>query len=162
MGVVGIDMSGPSPANFSLNDWEQAAQIAHTGGIGVTIHTGEVTDIQEMWDVVEKIKPHRIGHGIKAIQDKKLMKVLSDKKIVLELCPTSNVRTSVVKNWEEMGTIIKTLQQNNVLFTINSDGPVFLDTNVKKEFQVLLENKILTKEEVKTIISLARNTSFIK
>lgn len=162
MGVVGIDMSGPSPKNFSIKSWVEASKIAKSGGIGVTIHTGEFTSTKEMWEVVNLIKPDRIGHGIKAINDKSIMKYLRDNKIVLEICPTSNVKTSIVKDWKEMKTIIRTFIKNGVLFTINSDGPVFLNTNVKKELLILLQKKILTIEEIDNIINLSHKSSFIK
>lgn len=164
MGVVGIDISGPNPDGFVIEDWIDAAQIAHEGGIGITLHTGEQTGVREMWSAVNKIKPHRIGHGIAAVKahDAKLLKLLCDEQIVLEICPTSNVLTSIVKDWAEMKTIIRTLIEYKILFTINSDNPVLLDTNVKKEFTTLLEKNILSCEEVKRIISLARTASFIK
>ncbi len=162
LGVVGFDVSGPTTSTFSVDNLIKAREIIRKGGLGFTFHTGEYTDVDEVWEVVEKLSPERIGHGIKAVKDKKLLRELRKREIVLELCPTSNVRTRIVKNWEEIGEIISILKKNEVLFTINSDGPEFLETDVKKEILKLLRLKILSEKEVRKIISLAHKATFIK
>lgn len=161
-GVVGIDLAGPLNDTFSMDDLIDAVQIARDADLKVTIHTGEVTDPKEMWEVIEKLHPDRIGHGVRCIEDPKLMKKLADEKIVLEICPTSNIRTQAVKNWDEMKKTIRTLMDNNVLFTINTDGPELIETTVKKEYEKLLEHKILSLEEVKQVIDLSHKATFIK
>lgn len=90
------------------------------------------------------------------------MKKLADDKIVLEICPTSNIRTQAVKDWTEMKKTIRTLIENNVLFTINTDGPELIETTVKKEFEKLLEHNILSIDEVKKAIDLSHKVTFIK
>lgn len=160
-GVVGLDIAGPIHANFAISDIIEPVALARKAGLKVTIHTGEVTDANEMWDVVRLIKPDRIGHGIRCVDDPRLMEHLRDHHIVLEVCPTSNIQTSAVKNWKEMGKIIQTLKKHNVPFTINSDGPELLGTNVKEEFERLLDKGILSKSDVIECTKIARNASFI-
>src|SRR5690606_29913493 len=116
-------LAGPLDKKFKMDDIVDASLIARDAGLKITIHTGEVTPPEEIWEVVEKIKPDRIGHGVRCIEDKKLMKKLADEKIVLEICPTSNIRTQAIKDWKAMKKTIRTLIDNNVLFTINTDGP---------------------------------------
>ncbi len=161
LGVVGFDISGPTTDRFQIKDLIEPVKIIKNAGLGFTIHTGEFTDVDEMWEIVEKLSPDRIGHGIKAAKDKKLMSELVNKKIILELCPTSNVMTSVVSGWQEMVKIIKTFKDNGVKFTINSDGPEFLGTNVKEEFLKLLKLKVLNWRDVKNITNLAHRATFI-
>jgi adenosine deaminase len=115
-----------------------------------------------MWEVVNLLKPDRIGHGIHCVDDEKLMKHLHDNNIVLEVCPTSNLQTSAVKTWEEMGSVIQTLKKHAVPFTINSDGPELLGINVKEEFETLLEKNILTIEDVVTCTNTAKAATFIR
>lgn len=160
-GVVGLDIAGPLNKNFSIDDIQHAVLIAKTGGLRITIHTGEVTPPQEIWEVVKKLKPHRIGHGIRSVEDPSLLEHLASKKIVLELCPTSNIQTKAVRNWNDIKTIIKAFQKYRVLFTINSDGPEFLKTDVKNELRKLFHKKILTIEEIQSIIKVSRTSSFI-
>lgn len=160
-GVVGLDLAGPLNDSFKIEDIVEAVNIAKAGGLKVTIHTGEVTSVGEIWDVVRKLEPDRIGHGIRSVDDPKLLNFLAERGIVLEVCPTSNIMTKAVKDWEEMRDIIIMFKKFNVAFTINSDGPVFLRTNVKQEFKKLYEKKILTLEEIASSIKLAKNSTFI-
>lgn len=160
-GVVGVDIAGPIVKNFSMKDIVEPVGKAKSEGLRVTIHTGEVTSVSEMWDVVRFLKPDRIGHGIRCVDDPKLMNYMRDNNIVLEVCPTSNIQTSAVKNWKEMGKIITTLKKNAVPFTINSDGPELLGTNVKEEFERLMAKQILTPNDVKNCTETAKKASFL-
>ncbi|HRN70701.1 MAG TPA: adenosine deaminase [Candidatus Woesebacteria bacterium] len=161
-GVVGIDIAGPLNENFKIDDIVEAVQIAQDAGLKVTIHTGEVTPPEEMWEVVEKLKPNRIGHGVRCVEDKKLMQKIAKEKIILEICPTSNIRTQAIKDWTHMKKTIRTLIDNKVLFTINTDGPELIETTVKKELEKMLEHDILSLQELKEVIDLSHNVTFIK
>ncbi len=160
-GIVGVDLAGPLNKKFKIEDVYEPFQNAKKNGLKTTIHTGEITSTNEMWKVVENIEPDRIGHGIKAVHDKKLMKKISQDNIIMELCPTSNIRTSAVKSWKEIKSIFETFKENNVQFTINSDGPAFLNTNVFLEYKKLIEKKIITKNEIKKFNDIAKKASFI-
>lgn len=161
-GVVGIDIAGPITEQFNVADLVEAVQVARDAGLKVTIHTGEVTGAEEMWEVVKLLKPDRIGHGIHCIDDPKLMAHLAKEHIVLEVCPTSNLQTSAVKTWQEMGTVLSTLKKHSVPFTINSDGPELLGINVKEEFQTLLDKNLLTVDDVIACTKTAKEASFIR
>ena len=68
-------------------------------GSGVTIHVGEeggAHGLEETWEVVEALRPDRIGHGILAAGDAELMAALREAGIVLEICPTSNLLTKAL------------------------------------------------------------------
>lgn len=165
-GVIGIDLAGPLKRNeqaqrFQPADIADLVAEARSAGLGITVHTGEATGVEEMWDVVEKLQPDRIGHGIACVKDKKLMAVLHERKVILELCPTSNLNTSLVKNMTEFGQIVKTLKANKVLFTINTDGPEMQKISMKTEYALLLENKILTEAEILACNELAQQKTFI-
>jgi adenosine deaminase len=160
-GVVGLDIAGPINDKFKVADLVPIVKVARDAGVKITIHTGEVTGAPEMWDVVKLLSPNRIGHGIRCIDDPTLMDYLAEKKIVLEVCPTSNLQTSAVKTWDEMKVVLDTLKTHKVLFTINSDGPELLGTNVKEEFEKLVEKKILTPDDVAFCTKTAKEASFI-
>lgn len=160
-GVVGLDIAGPITKTFLVSDLVDPVSIAREAGIKITIHTGEVTPASEMWDVIHLVKPDRIGHGIRCVDDLKLMEYLAEKNITLEVCPTSNIQTSAVKTWEEMGRVLSTLKKYHVPFTINSDGPELLSTNVKEEFERLLNKNILTEDDVFACTQRAKKASFL-
>lgn len=160
-GVVGLDIAGPITREFQVKDLVEPVNIARSAGLKITIHTGEVTAATEMWEVVKLLHPDRIGHGIRCVDDPKLMEYLSSQQIYLEVCPTSNLQTSAVKTWGEMKILIDTLKEYDVPFTINSDGPELLATNVKEEFEQLVRKKILTKEDVIACTTRAKAATFI-
>lgn len=160
-GVVGLDIAGPITKEFQVADLVDPVTIARDAGVRITIHTGEVTPAAEMWEVVTLINPDRIGHGIRCVDDPKLMEHLARKNITLEVCPTSNLQTSAVKTWEEMGVVLSTMKKYQVPFTINSDGPELLSTNVKEEFEKLMVKKILTEDDVIACTERAKAASFL-
>lgn len=161
-GVVGLDIAGPLTPTFHVRDLVGAVEVARNAGLKITIHTGEVTPAEEMWEVIKFLRPDRIGHGIRAVDDAKLMSYLSEHNIALEVCPTSNLQTNAVSSWEEMGDVIAKLKHHKVPFTVNSDGPELLGTNVKEEFERLVVRKIITEDDVVTCTQTARKATFLR
>ncbi|MDR0299083.1 MAG: amidohydrolase family protein [Streptococcaceae bacterium] len=161
-GVVGIDLAGPIDPKFSIDDIAGLSKRIHAEGLGLTIHTGEATKADEMWEVVQKLRPNRIGHGVAAVHDENLMKFLVDHNIILETCPSSNLQTLAVKDLEEMKFNYRTLIDHGVPFTINTDGPILQNTTLPKEYQMLLDNNILTLEEAKAANARSHVATFIK
>lgn len=165
-GVVGIDLAGPIERNdnakaFHPRDIESLVEEAREAGLGITVHTGEATNVDEMWAVIKHLKPTRIGHGIASVNDKKLMAHLAKKKIVLETCPTSNLNTKLVRDFDHMREIYQALKANKVQFTINTDGPEMQQINLRSEIKMLLENKILSEKDLIKSMKIAYESSFI-
>ncbi|OGG03937.1 hypothetical protein A2W14_05725 [Candidatus Gottesmanbacteria bacterium RBG_16_37_8] len=161
-GVVGIDLAGRIDKSFEVASLVDMVNDCRKSGLGITIHTGEATDSLEVTRVVELLSPDRIGHGVKSVTDDKLLKLLSDRKIVLEICPTSNLHTGVVDSWDKFRSIFEKFKKYQVPFTINTDGPEMLITNLRREYQLLLDNKVLTKEDLDKATEIAFKSSFIK
>jgi adenosine deaminase len=148
-GVVGIDFAGPAVETFKLQEYKELIEKAKKTGLSVTTHSGEVSEANDMWEAVEFLSPKRIGHGIKAAYDKKLMAELVKRDIVLEVCPMSNLMTKAVENKEELKFILRTFVENKVKFTINTDWPEMIaDARLGKQFKMLKDEKILTEEEL--------------
>jgi len=160
-GIIGIDVAGPNRSSFNVKKHKPLFDAAKEAGLGVTFHTGEESQLAEMRYVVREIRPHRIGHGVQCVQDKKLMAEIREQGIVLEICPTSNLRNSVLKNVKEVKTVIRTLLANNIKIAICTDGPEMYKTNVHKEQQFLIENSILNQKEVDQCTQWAFEASFI-
>src|SRR5213592_268778 len=101
-GIVGIDIAGPRPDGASPYPYRDLAPLveqARAAGLGVTIHVGEEGGehgIAEIREVVDSLRPERIGHGILAAQDEALMADLRERQITLEVCPTSNLLTKAL------------------------------------------------------------------
>jgi len=90
------------------------------------------------------------------------LKLLGDRKIVLEICPSSNIHTGVVSGWEQFRRIFSELKKYQVLYTVNTDGPEMLATNLINEYMLLINNKILTEEDLFKATEIARRVTFIK
>ena len=165
-GIVGIDLAGPIKrtdvsASFEPKDLKNVVTMAKNAGLGLTVHTGEATNADEMWEVVRELEPNRIGHGIACVHDTALMETLVEKHIVLETCPTSNLHTKLVRDHDELRSIYSTLKKHNVPFTINTDGPEMQGISLRGEYEMLLTKDILTQEDIITCNRIASDATFI-
>ena len=167
-GVVGIDLAGTEKDAMELKPdvvvrYEALFEHARQAGLKTTVHTGETagTGAEGVVAVVEKLKPHRIGHGIRAAKDESAMKLLKERNVLLELCPTSNLQTKAVENIEEFRHIVRTFWDRGVKFTINTDGPYLLDTDMRTEVNLVEKNGILTPDQVDQTLQWARQYSFL-
>ena len=161
-GIVGVDIAGPDKKGFSMKDHAPLLVRARKAGLGLTVHAGETGNLEELRYVVRHIHPERIGHGLAAVRDRKLLKEIAKQGIVLEMCPTSNLRNSVVKSVEEMRTIIRTFIDHDVRFTINTDGPEMYRTSVVKEEEFLLAENIMSVAEIARCTRWAFEAAFVR
>src|SRR5215510_9213637 len=142
-GIVGVDIAGPRP-NGARYDYRQVAPMveeARAAGLGVTIHVGEEGGDMgraEIGEVVEVLRPDRIGHGILAAGDDELMSALRAAEIVLEICPTSNLLTKALPDEAAVRDTFRTFIAEGVRFTIATDGPEMMKTHLRDEFDLLL------------------------
>jgi adenosine deaminase len=160
-GVVGVDIAGPESATFRVADYRRLMRRVRQYGLGITIHTGEAGPAEEVTRVVELLEPDRIGHGVKAAYDPRAMAAISERGIVLEVCPTSNLNTRVVSGWEEFRWIFDTFRRNGVRFIISTDGPEMLHTYIRDELATLGRLGILSVEEQTQIAADAMAASFV-
>ena len=142
-GVVGIDIAGPRPGGARY-DYAQIEPLVETGreaGLGVTIHVGEEgggMGRDEIGEVVERLRPDRIGHGILAATEPELMGAIRDLGITLEICPTSNLLTKALVDEDAVRETIRAFVDHDVPFTIATDGPEMMRTHLRDELELLL------------------------
>lgn len=161
-GIVGIDVAGPATEGFHPKEYAAIFRKARRHGLKVTVHSGEVHAANDMWEVLEYLQPQRIGHGILAAYDKPLMKELAKRKIVLEVCPMSNLATKAVENVDEMKYILRTFTENKVPFTINTDWPEVIEgCRLRTQYRLLRDMGILSEQELKTCTRTAFSASFV-
>ncbi|MDO8483023.1 MAG: adenosine deaminase [bacterium] len=161
-GIVGIDLAGPDRNTFSMKAHAPLFALARKAGLGLTVHAGETGDLEELRYVVRHIRPDRIGHALAALHDKQLMKDMAKQGIVLEMCPISNLRNGVVKDVDELRTIIRTFLDNGIRVTINTDGPEMYRTSVVKEEEFLLEENIMSDKEITQCTKWAFEAAFVR
>jgi len=161
-GVVGIDIAGPRRREFHYAECAELYKRAKTAGLGLTVHAGEDEGYQSVREAVKYLDPDRIGHGVRATEDEETMEMLKERGITLEVCPSSNLNTRVVKGVAHMKRIFRSLNSHGVGYTINTDGPEMLATNLRGEIDFLLSNQILTEPEVLKANGRAFLSSFVR
>ena len=112
--------------------------------------------------VLRELKPHRIGHGVRAAYSAEATQMLADSGVILELCPTSNLRTRAVRHLEDFRFVLATFQEAGVPFTINTDGTYLCGTNIQREFEILIDSDILSAEEAEAARKRAFDVSFLE
>jgi adenosine deaminase len=166
-GIVGVDIAGPRPGGgrFDYRTVAPMVDEARRGGLGVTIHVGEEGgDVgrEEIGDVVESLRPDRIGHGILAAGDPGLMAALREREIVLEICPTSNLLTKALPDEDAVRETFRTFSEHGVLFTIATDGPEMMRTHLRDEFDLLLRVGALDQAELRAANARGHESSFVQ
>ena len=148
--IIGIGLGG-SEKNGPAKDYAKVFEKAISNKLRVVAHAGEDVGPQSIWDSVNFLKAERLGHGISAIQDEKLMTYLSEKQIPLEICPTSNLFTrKYAKTLKEHP--VKAFFTRNMDVTINTDDPTIFSVNLIEEYMNLLTENIFSEKEIIKII----------
>lgn len=131
--ITGFNLAGEERMH-RVADFTRAFDIARDAGLGITIHAGELSGAFSVRDALDHVRPSRISHGVRAIEDADLVKRLADEGTVLEVCPGSNVALSVFKDFESHP--LRALYAAGVRVTLNSDDPPFFHTSLAREYEV--------------------------
>jgi aminodeoxyfutalosine deaminase len=146
-GVVAIGIGGAEAKGPAI--WfKDVYKEARDRGLRLTAHAGETMGPESIWDALE-IGAERIGHGIRAVDDPKLMAHLREKNIPLEICITSNVRTAAVGSLEEHP--VRKLFDAGVPVILNTDDPALFGCTLKGEFQLAWEKFGFSAEELAAV-----------
>lgn len=157
--VIGIGLGGDENKG-AAREFEAVFKKAEESGLKLVAHAGEVVGAQSIEDAVKLLHVSRIGHGISSIFSEDVQKLLSEKNIALECCPTSNVFTKFyVKKIEEHP--IKPLYENGVPITLNSDDPTFFNVELLDEFYNLYEYLKIPLDDLKKLICNSFEYSFL-
>ena len=141
-GVCAIDLAG-AEALFKTSDFEDIFKVAEENGVPFTIHAGEADGPKSVIDAL-RFGAKRIGHGVRSVQNPRLVKYLSVNKIPLEVCPISELQTQAVK-----GKIpVEELYKCGVPVTINTDNNTVSNTSILEEYEWVLDNTSLTEEDL--------------
>jgi adenosine deaminase len=165
-GVVGVDIAGTRPGGgrYPYRELAPLFEQARAAGLGVTIHVGEEGGehgLAETREVVETLRPDRIGHGILAAQDEALMAQIREAEITLEICPTSNLLTKAQPSEEAIRDTFRAFVEAGVPFTIATDGPEMMHTHLRDEFELLLRIGALEERELHEANARGHEASFV-
>lgn len=159
LGVVGLDLFGDEEA-FPPELFTTAFQVAHESDLKITVHAGEGGGKTNIRVAIEKLGADRIGHGVKIINDEKLMKWVRKKGIPLEICLTSNLKTTTVPGLKEHP--VRKLYDFGIKVSLNTDDPAICDTTLSHEYLLAMEHFDFTLSEIKGLIMDALDQSFLE
>ncbi|MGI5070337.1 adenosine deaminase [Treponema pectinovorum] len=158
-GFIGIGLGGAEskgPAREFGCVFEEALSL----GMHAVAHAGEDQDSSSIWDALNICHSQRIGHGISAIKDEKLMEYCAEKQVPFELAPTSNVFTKkYVKDLKSHP--FRTFFDRGMLVTLNTDDPLFFDVELLDEYWNLKKEMNFTDDELKQVILNSFKASFL-
>jgi adenosine deaminase len=147
-GLVAWSIGGDE-ANFPPEPYAEVFQAARRAGLHTMAHAGEVVGPASVWGAAEALGVARIGHGIRSIDDPHLIEYLVERQIVLDVCPTSNVRTGAVHRLADHP--LRQLFDSGVRVSINSDDPIFFDATMNSEYRLAAQEFGFTAEELSQI-----------
>jgi adenosine deaminase len=155
---IGLDLAG-NEIDFPNRLFEKPFARARAAGARITVHSGEALGPDTVWSAIEDLGARRIGHGIAAIGDPKLMEKLRAHDICLEVCPTSNWLTRVVPSLESHP--LPKFLRAGVPVCINTDDPTLFGNSLGHEINISKQYLGLTDLEVARCFEHARRASFL-
>jgi adenosine deaminase len=157
--VVALSIDGNEAAAGRTGPrFAEAFRRAGKRGLRRTVHAGESSGPEGVWDAMELLGADRIDHGVRAIEDPQLVATLAERGIPLGVCPTSNLTLGVYGSMEEHP--IERLRRAGVLVSVNTDDPVLLGTTLEREYELCQVAFDWTDEVVRSIAQTSINASF--
>ncbi|WP_454748567.1 adenosine deaminase [Ciceribacter selenitireducens] len=156
--VTGFNMAGEERMN-RVADYAPAFDIVREAGLGLTIHAGELCGAFSVVDALDLVKPSRIGHGVRAIEDTDLVKRLADLGTVLEVCPGSNIALKVFPDYASHP--LRRFVEAGVRVTLNSDDPPFFHTSLAAEYETASKVMGFSDAEINAMTRTAIEAAFV-
>lgn len=155
---VGMDLAG-NEVQFPCRMFEKSFKKIVAAGGKITIHAGEACGPENIWEAIELLGAQRIGHGISSLQDPLLMRYLAERRICLEMCPTSNWLTQSVPSLAEHP--LPNALRAGIPVSINTDDPTVFGTTLPQEIDLCWKQMGLSEAELKLCQDHAFRASFL-
>ncbi|MCZ4058333.1 adenosine deaminase [Pantoea sp. LMR881] len=130
--ITAVDLAGDE-LGFPGSEFLSHFTRARDAGFRVTVHAGEAAGPESIWQAIRELGAERIGHGVKAIEDRGLMDFLAEHRIGIESCLTSNIQTSTVSSLAHHP--LKAFLDHGILATINTDDPAVQGVEIGHEYE---------------------------
>ncbi|MBT1065124.1 adenosine deaminase [Bowmanella sp. Y26] len=146
--ICALDLAGDElgfPAALFLEHFH----LGRDAGWQITVHAGEADGPQSIWNAIEQLGATRIGHGVAATQDERLMAYMASNNIAVESCPTSNYQTATIKAIKD--SPIPVFLDKGICVTLNTDDPAVSNINLENEYRVASEIIGLNREQLEQV-----------
>jgi adenosine deaminase len=157
--VVGLSIDGnEATAGRTGPRFAEAFRRAGRADLRRTVHAGESSGPEGVWDAIDLLGADRIDHGVRAIEDPRLVDQLAERRIPLGICPTSNVALGVYRSLEEHP--IERLRQAGVLVSVNTDDPALLGTDLVREYSLCQQAFHWSEQDLRAVARTSIDASF--
>lgn len=148
-GVVALGLGGPE-VGYPPEIHKSAFEKILNAGITSIPHAGETVGAESIWGALKDLGASRIGHGVRCLEDPKLVDYLRQHQIALEVCPTSNVCLQVAPSLAQHP--LPKLLEAGLYVTINSDDPPMFNTTLTNEFLKIAETFNYDFEQIRKFV----------
>ncbi len=156
--VVALDLAGDE-AGYPIDAHLEAYRFAREHGLQRTAHAGEAAGPESVWETLQRLQPTRIGHGVRSIEDQRLVEYLGHERIHLEMCPSSNVQiVPSINDWHDHP--IDRLFRAGVPLNVNTDTRMLTRITLTEEYEGLQRTFGWGPEELRQTNLMAIDASF--
>lgn len=156
--VTGFGMAGEE-RHGNLADYTRAFDIAREAGLGITVHAGELAGWESVAAALDHVRPSRIGHGVRAIENPDLVTRIADEGVVLEVCPVSNIELKVFPSLDAHP--FPKLRDAGCKVTLNSDDPPYFWTTLAREYEEAERHFRMTPQDLRAITRTAIEAAYV-
>ncbi|HEJ9484860.1 TPA: adenosine deaminase [Proteus mirabilis] len=157
-GVVALDLAADE-ARFSLDNHIAAFDYVKKSGGNLIAHAGEAKGAESVTETLDKLHVTRIGHGVRSIEDNKVVNRLKSQNILLEVCPSCNIICNIYEQIDQHP--VNQLKKQGVKLNINTDARTVANTSLNKEYQLLHDIFGWSEKDFQQCNIDALNASFI-
>jgi aminodeoxyfutalosine deaminase len=157
-GLVGFGLSGIE-AGVDRASFAEHFDRARAAGLRSVPHAGEGDGPASIWAALGFLRADRIGHGVRAVEDERLLAHLVDHRVPLEVCPSSNICTQVFPSIEEHP--IRQMMEAGAVVTVNTDDPPMFGTTLEREYELIADLMTLSVNGVAALVDAAISSSFL-
>lgn len=157
-GVVAWSIGG-NEIGYPPEPFAEVFAAARAAGLRLMAHAGEVVGPPSVWGAVDALRAERLGHGIRSIEDPALVAHLREQGVVLDVCPSSNLRTGAAVSWEQHP--LRKLYDAGVKITINTDDPTFFHTTLVDEYRKVVRYFGFNVDELCTLVLNSVRAAFL-
>jgi aminodeoxyfutalosine deaminase len=148
-GIIALGLGGPE-INNPPELFQKSFEAAHAAGLPSLPHAGETAGPESIWGAINSLRAVRIGHGIRCLEDSDLVTYLRERRIPLDVSPSSNVSLGIVNSLSEHP--LPELLEAGLLVTINSDDPPMFDTTLTDEYLIIAGKFSYDKRDIKQFV----------
>ena len=157
-GVLGFDLAG-AEENYPAKDHREAFYLILNNNINTTLHAGEAYGPESIHQALHYCNAHRIGHGTRLKEDGELLNYVTDHRIPLEICITSNVHTHSVESYRRHP--VRFYFDYDVRVTLNTDNRLISNTDLTREYTLAHKYYEFTIDDFKEIIINGFKSAFL-